>query len=295
MRFDPAALGGVFRLQGFCGLMQRIEIVSRAFGLQRFAAARQFQSLTIEVVYVGALNIGLARRGRRIAAMGLPALLPGRVRGFGFAQRRSGACFDFAQAFQLRFAFGQGGARGLMLRAIGGDVFVQLIPGALGFLAGLAQALTQFTVMADLLLDTRQLRADLVDLGLHRIQCIGVLLMLGAAGLDRGLEMALLRKLLLDTGLGFAQRFPMGIEFLRDRAITQRAQFRLAVGVFFLQLLPAFGRARLPVEVLKLLLDFLAHVAHAIQVLARGLDAAFGFLAALLVTRDAGGLFQMHA
>src|SRR6185437_9518251 len=68
-----------------------------------------------------------------------------------------------------------------------------------------------------------------------------------------------------------------------------------AAGVFFLQLLPAFSGTRLPVEMIELLLDFLAHVAHAVQVLACGLDAAFGLLAAFLVARDARGLFQVHA
>src|SRR5581483_7626900 len=46
---------------------------------------------------------------------------------------------------------------------------------------------------------------------------------------------------------------------------------------------------------IELLLDFLAHVAHAVEVLARGLDAGLGFLAALLVARDAGGLLEVRA
>ena len=45
----------------------------------------------------------------------------------------------------------------------------------------------------------------------------------------------------------------------------------------------------------ELLVDFVAHVAHALEILARRLDAAFGFLAAFLVLGDAGGFFEMLA
>jgi hypothetical protein len=41
--------------------------------------------------------------------------------------------------------------------------------------------------------------------------------------------------------------------------------------------------------------DFLAHVVEAVEVLAGVADAGFGFLAALLVLGDAGGLFQVDA
>jgi hypothetical protein len=49
------------------------------------------------------------------------------------------------------------------------------------------------------------------------------------------------------------------------------------------------------VQVLELLVDLVAHVAHTVEVFAGGLDAALGFLAAFLVLGDAGSLFQVHA
>src|SRR5581483_1504402 len=79
------------------------------------------------------------------------------------------------------------------------------------------------------------------------------------------------------------------------RAVVQAAQLRLAARVLGLELLPARGCLRLSVEVLELLLDFLAHVVETFEILARRLDAAFRFLAPLLVFRDARGLFEVAA
>src|SRR3546814_8864282 len=52
---------------------------------------------------------------------------------------------------------------------------------------------------------------------------------------------------------------------------------------------------RLPRKVLQLLADLVAQVGQALEVLAGVADAGFGFLAALLVLGDAGGLLQVHA
>src|SRR3954468_20975073 len=78
-------------------------------------------------------------------------------------------------------------------------------------------------------------------------------------------------------------------------AQAQRLQLRFLFLLLGLVALPALGGARLALQMRELLLDFVAHVAHAIEVLARRLDAAFGFLAALLVLGDAGRLLQMIA
>src|SRR6185437_11855952 len=102
-------------------------------------------------------------------------------------------------------------------------------------------------------------------------------------------------QLAFQRGFGLAQGLPVRIQFRAHRAIVQGAQFGFAQRALFLQFLPAFGGARLPVQMIELLLDFLAYVLDAVEVLARGLDAAFGFLAAFLVTRDAGGFFQVDA
>src|SRR3546814_2055869 len=48
-------------------------------------------------------------------------------------------------------------------------------------------------------------------------------------------------------------------------------------------------------KVLQLLADLVAQVGQALEVLVGVADAGFGFLAALLVLGDAGGLLQVHA
>src|SRR5690606_23408956 len=55
------------------------------------------------------------------------------------------------------------------------------------------------------------------------------------------------------------------------------------------------GLARLAAQVFELLVDLLAQVVEAIQVLAGVADAGLGLLAALLVLGDAGGLLQVDA
>ncbi len=77
--------------------------------------------------------------------------------------------------------------------------------------------------------------------------------------------------------------------------VFQRTQLGFLARLLFLQRLPALGRAGLAVEVIELLVHLVAHVTHTIEIFAGGLDAAFGFLATLLVLGDAGGLFQMSA
>src|SRR3982751_1496529 len=84
-----------------------------------------------------------------------------------------------------------------------------------------------------------------------------------------------------DRGLRFAQ--------------AQRLQLCFLFLLLALVALPAFGGTRLALQMRELLLDFVAHVAHAIEVLACRLDATFRFLAALLVLRDAGRFFEMVA
>ena len=101
---------------------------------------------------------------------------------------------------------------------------------------------------------------------------------------------------LLQPGLvlrqAFAQRLQLGVE---------RAEFqRLELGVLDPRARPgASGTAR-PArawrfEVLELLVDFLAQVVQAVEVLAGVADAGLGFLAAFLVLGDAGGFFEVDA
>jgi hypothetical protein len=83
----------------------------------------------------------------------------------------------------------------------------------------------------------------------------------------------------------------LGVEL----AVLERLQLRVLVQALGLDRLVLLGGARLLAQVLDLLVDFLAQVGQALEVLARVLDARFGFLAPLLVLGDAGGLLQVHA
>src|SRR6185437_4660639 len=235
-------------------------------------------------------------RGRRgLAAVRFPALLPRRMRGFGFGQCLRRLRFRVTQAARFGFRRGYRSSQFFALGFVGLDVVGEFRPGAFGLFAVLLQPLQHFAMVLDLLFDAREFGADLVDLGLHRVHRFDVLLVRLAAGFDFGFEMTLRGQLAFQRGFGLAQGLPVRIQFRAHRAVVQGAQFGFAQRALFLQLLPAFGGARLPVQMIELLLDFLAHVLDAVEVLARGLDAAFGFLAAFLVTRDAGGFFQMDA
>jgi hypothetical protein len=55
------------------------------------------------------------------------------------------------------------------------------------------------------------------------------------------------------------------------------------------------GLAGLALQVLELLVDFLAQVVQALEVLARVAHARLGLLAALLVLGDAGGFLEIDA
>src|SRR5690348_15898861 len=281
--------------QALRGRGQRVEIMVLALVAQRFAAARQIERLAIEVVDVGALDFGFARGRRGLAAVRFPALLPRGVRGFGFGQCLRGLGFRVTQPIRFGFRRGYRGLQFFALRLVGLDVVGEFGPVAFGLFAILLQAFQHFAMVLDLLLDAREFGADLVDLGLHRVHRFGVLLVRLAAGFDFGFEVALRGQLAFQRGLGLAQRLPVRIQFRADRAVVECAQFGFAQRAFYLQLLPAFCRARLAIQMIELLLDFLAYVLDAIEILARRLDAALGFLAALLVTRHAGGFFQVDA
>jgi len=166
---------------------------------------------------------------------------------------------------------------------------------ALGFLARALELFGQFLVMLDLLLDARDFRADAIHLGLHLVERFGARRMFLAAGFELGLAMTLPGNLLFDREVGLAQFGGMSGDRRLRGTQAERLQLGLFLLLFVLVALPALRCARLPFQVFELLFDFVAHVAHAVEILARRLDAAFGFLAALLVLGDAGGFLEMIA
>lgn len=166
---------------------------------------------------------------------------------------------------------------------------------ALGLALRTLQAIGGFAVETHLLLDARDLGADLVDLGLHLVQMIGGIGVTLAHRFHLRLVMALAGNVLLDLDLGRGQARAFLVVLALEAAVFERAQLGFLARLLVLQSLPALGGAGLPVQMFELLVHFVAHVAHAVEVFAGGLDAALGFLAALLVLGDAGGFFQMRA
>ena len=76
---------------------------------------------------------------------------------------------------------------------------------------------------------------------------------------------------------------------------AQRKQLRLQFALLFLERLIATRGGRLALQMADLLLDLLAQIIQAIEVLARLGDAALGLAAALLVARNARRLLEERA
>ena len=95
--------------------------------------------------------------------------------------------------------------------------------------------------------------------------------------------------------LAFAHRAVLHFGARIDLAQTQREQLGREAALGFLEHLVAARGRGLALQVADLLVDFVAHVLQALEVLARVGDARLGFLAAFLVTRDAGGFFDEGA
>jgi hypothetical protein len=147
----------------------------------------------------------------------------------------------------------------------------------------------------DLLLDARQLAADAVALGLHRGQLLARLALLHAAGLDLRLGGALLGQDLLQLQLvlvSSSRRPCSSASSLRYSSAFSCASLVQAVG---LQRLVLLGGARLPAQVVDLLVHFLAQVGERSRFSRVCLMRVFGFLAPFLVLGDAGGFFQVDA
>src|SRR3546814_14721160 len=97
------------------------------------------------------------------------------------------------QALQRRLGAGDRFAQCRQPRLVAADVAADLQQRRLRFLAGALQALRHLALVRDLLLDPRQRAADLVDLGLRRVQRFARDFALAAAFLDPALGLALFR------------------------------------------------------------------------------------------------------
>ena len=293
--FHALALGVVFGVQGFGGGIERRHVEGLPFALQRLAAAGEVDGLAVEVIQARAFDFGGTGGFRGATGMRVPARLPVGQPGLGAALLLGGVVLHLLQRFQPRLALGQRRAQGLDLFLVGADVALQFLELALGLALGAGQPLGGFAVVPYLLLDAGDLGADLVHIGLHRIQMLAGAVMGIADAFELRFHLPLLGQVAFDFQFRLAQRIALAFALALQRAVFERAHLGLAAVLLFLQRLPALGRAGLAVQVVELLVDLVAHVLHAVEVLAGGLDPAFGFLAALLVLGDAGGFLQVGA
>ena len=131
----------------------------------------------------------------------------------------------------------------------------------LRFVARALQARGHLALVLDLLLDAGERAADFVAGGLRLVEVLGGFLAAHAAGLDLALGFALLGDQLLQTRFLLAELLALGLQLVVEAAVFQR----LPLGVLDLALrldrLVLLGLARLALEVLELLADFLAQVA----------------------------------
>ncbi len=95
--------------------------------------------------------------------------------------------------------------------------------------------------------------------------------------------------------LALAHRAVLHLRAAVEVAQPQRQQFRGKRALLLLELLVAARGIGLALQVADLLLDLVAHVLQALEVLARVGDAALGLAAPLLVARDAGRLLDEGA
>ena len=191
---------------------------------------------------------------------------------FSISARRSAICA--LVALDVRAQLGERGAR---LRELVALLFAHLAR------------------VRDGLFGAADLRADLVVARLHGAHALGLLVLVDALRLDGRFRGALVGERLLHRELAFAHRAVLHLGAGIDLAQPQCQQLRGQAPLGFLERLVAARGRRLALQVTDLLVDFVAHVLQALEVLARVGDTRLGLLAALLVTRDAGGLLDEGA
>lgn len=213
---------------------QRIQIQPGAFVDQRLAATVGFQRLPVQIIDAGALHFAGARGFAGVAVMGFPALLPVGQAGFGLAQCVLAEFVIFAQLLQLRFGIGHRLAQHRQLGGVAADVLGELLQLALRFVARLVQAMREFALVLDLLLDTRQCATDLVDIGLRLGHRFGGLFAAHTAGFDARFGIALLGDQLLQAGFFLIQLFTQALQPAIQAAVFQRLPLRILDAAFFL-------------------------------------------------------------
>ena len=272
---------------------RRIE--AAALGSQHIATTRRIRSLLFQVFDLGALDFRPARGLRLGARVRVPTLLPVVQRRFRDTQGFLALLVIRVQCGQARIRLGNGAAQVAHLALVAGDVLADLRKRGIGLGARGFKPLPEFALVGDLLFDARQLTADSITLGLHRAKFFAGFALLHAAGLDLRLGGALVGEDLLQLQLILGQQFAKASQFRIELAIFQRLQLRVLVQAFGLQALVLLGGACLALQVVDLLVHFLAQVGQALEILAGMANPGFGFLAPFLVLGNAGSFFQVNA
>ena len=117
----------------------------------------------------------------------------------------------------------------------------------------------------------------------------------GALLFQRRLGTALVGQGRLHGDIALAHRAVLHLRAAVQVPHLERQQLGQRPALLVLERLVAARRAGLPLQVADLAVDFVAHVLEPLQVLARIGHARLGLAAALLVTRDAGGLLDEGA
>ena len=265
----------------------------RAVFLRRALALRHEPTeLVVHFAEACALGFGRGRRGSQRLVEYLPVLLPGLHRAFRLGQACSRVLLRGTGRLERGTKLGEQDLERRRLLDIPYAMRACILEALRDLLEFLALAAADLARMLHRLLGARYLGTNLVITTLHRGKRLAMRIVVAARTLDRGLDGALLGECRLQREVTLAQdrlaRAGLGL----DLAETQRQQFRLQLPLFLLQRLVAARGRGLSLEMPELLLDLVAQVAQAGQVLARVRDAALGLAAPLLVARNAGGFLE---
>jgi hypothetical protein len=218
-------------------------------------------------VHVG-LGLGELRRGRGLARTG------GRETGFEFRKR----CRELGRLRRVAFAMDAGLTQPLR------DLLQFLPPAA-----------AQLASVLDRLLGARNRGTDLVIATLHLGDRGRVPIVFLAGALDGRLDRPLCGQCRLQTRLALVEERLLRARLALDLAQPERQQFRVQPPLLVLERLVTTCGRRLALQVAQLLLELVAQIREAREVVSRVGDAGLGLAAAFLVARDARGLLEERA
>ncbi|MBV6412663.1 MAG: hypothetical protein OMOMHJEC_00446 [Xanthomonadales bacterium] len=267
----------------------------RGFGIEDLAAFQRLVHLLVEVVDARALDLGGTRRIRGGARQRVGARMPVGERALGGGERIGAFGGRVDECLQTRFLALQRLLQQHALLAVQPQLFVEVTTLGAGVEQFALQARDGVAAESQLLLDARDLGADLVMLGLDRAEGLGGGLLLRARGLAFDFVAGVLGGQLLDQQFSLLQLAEFGGQLFGQRTPAECLGLRVDLALLGAQLAPALGLPGLPAQVLELLVDLVGDVLQALQVLARGAHPRLGLTPPLLVLGDAGCLLEVHA